>query len=832
MPRSFKAWLTRISYHQVTEACWLAIIFLVPLFFNPLSHHAFYLNKALLLQFLVITMVGFALAEWLNNKRNTTSINWNWRRIIASPLHLPVLIFGLLAIISTITSITPVISFWGSINRKAGLLTLLCWIAFFLVISARLRQKKQLFRALYTLLLSSGVVSVIGILEHLFPAVSEHFLHVRHIVRASSTTGNPLSLGVFLAMVTPLTMALLVRSWGLRKEEEKHRRLFMALLILLVLQFCCLYMACLSITILEFIVPSLVFLFLLAIVKRKKSFVYAGFACLSALMIAAALFIAPVLFPSINAISSGSKISALYEVTGTRISNSLASRTSHWDSAVATLETPPAITGFQDRLHEVRRIIGYGPETFLITAQSHLHEMANSADMQIGLLRDRPHNHYLYLATTQGLLGLAAFLWLLAAFFRLCVQSLRTHNILTIGLLAGMLGYVIDSIFNPSTFSAEIVFWLILALAVVVSRPNLSESDVQESPQDRGVPAITRLRQSLVPIACVSLMLLLAVMLTATPLLANIQLQKGLRLKSEQNPAAIFALDKATRLEPKEPLYWGAKGAYIYDIARITVNEQRKSELLELSTAALEEAKKREPYTAYRYYILANVYSYRAQHGAPEKWSFATASYDTALKLFPCNIDILNRWAQALVIKGDLAEAGNKLDLSISLDPDRVETSFIYGFLYSVQGNSKEAASICLQSVNNNPRNLRSFMNVCQDMATGNSTCLLKQSLVEYGKQADEAWLTPAMLGVTSLYCDGIAESLEEFDRAMSLVPEDNAGLLFGAILKYTERSTSFERELIAIIPGWENKLRRSQLSDSLVEKLDRLLSDATSPSP
>ncbi len=428
MPRFLKAWLTRISYHKATEACWLAMIFLVPLLFNPLSHHSFYLNKALLLQFLVITMAGFALADWLNNKRNTVSINWNWRGIIASPLHLPVLVFGLLAIMSTISSITPVISFWGSINRKAGLLTLLCWIAFFLIVSAQLHQKRQFFRALYTLLLSSGLVSVIGISEHLFPAVSEHFLHVRHLVRVSSTTGNPLSLGIFLSMVIPLTMALLVRSWKLRKKEEKHRRLFRALLILLVLQFCCLYMAFFSLTILEFIIPSLVFLFLLAIIKRKKSLIYASFAGLSALMIAAIFIIAPVLFPSINGIISDSKISSLYEVTGTRISNSLASRTSHWDSAVAIIKSPPAIAGFQDRLYEVRRLIGYGPETFLVTSQGNLHEITNSAEMQIDSLRDRAHNHYLYLATTQGLLGLAAFLWLIAAFFRLCVQSLRTHK--------------------------------------------------------------------------------------------------------------------------------------------------------------------------------------------------------------------------------------------------------------------------------------------------------------------------------------------------------------------------------------------------------------------
>ena len=43
---------------RAIESVWLAIIFLVPLFFNPVSHEAFYLNKVLLFQFLIIVLVA------------------------------------------------------------------------------------------------------------------------------------------------------------------------------------------------------------------------------------------------------------------------------------------------------------------------------------------------------------------------------------------------------------------------------------------------------------------------------------------------------------------------------------------------------------------------------------------------------------------------------------------------------------------------------------------------------------------------------------------------------------------------------------------------------
>jgi len=121
---------TRASiYKRALEVSWLAVIFLIPLFFNPLSHHAFYLNKALLFQFLVFVMLAFSIADWIYSKSSLNRISW--KRIIRTPLQLSILVFGLLAIIATIASITPAISFWGSLNRVEGLLTLLCWILFF-----------------------------------------------------------------------------------------------------------------------------------------------------------------------------------------------------------------------------------------------------------------------------------------------------------------------------------------------------------------------------------------------------------------------------------------------------------------------------------------------------------------------------------------------------------------------------------------------------------------------------------------------------------------------------------------------------------------------------
>ena len=118
-----------------------------------------------------------------------------------------------LAILATVVSITPAISFWGSWDRKAGLLTLVCWITFFLIVSQQLHHRTQLFRAIYALLLSSGIVSVLGILQYYFPDVLYRLFHYTHSGRVLSTIGNPLFLSGFLAMVIPLNLAFIVNSW-------------------------------------------------------------------------------------------------------------------------------------------------------------------------------------------------------------------------------------------------------------------------------------------------------------------------------------------------------------------------------------------------------------------------------------------------------------------------------------------------------------------------------------------------------------------------------------------------------------------------------------------
>ena len=256
-------------YKRALEITWLAVIFLVPLFFNPLSYNIFILGKALLLQFLVISMLGFWLADWMLNR--TSNKGFRWQDMLASPLHLSILVFGMIAILATAASIMPTTSLWGSYFRKAGLLTLVCWILFFLILAHQIRSRAQLLRAVYALLLSSGIVSLLGILQHLSPDVISRVLPNLYPSkgRVSSTIGNPLYISSFLAMVIPFTMAIMVHWWNKRKERN-NTKILISLVVMLALQLWCLWLAQYSVTILLYLIAPIIFVIVLGIIKRKK----------------------------------------------------------------------------------------------------------------------------------------------------------------------------------------------------------------------------------------------------------------------------------------------------------------------------------------------------------------------------------------------------------------------------------------------------------------------------------------------------------------------------------------------------------------------------------
>ena len=820
-------------YKRALEIIWLAVIILVPLFFNPLSFQAFYLNKALLLQFLVMAMLGFWVADWLLNQGSHNRLKW--QAIFTSPLHLSILVFGLLTILATAASITPAISFWGSYFRKAGLLTLVCWVLFFLIVAQQLRTKAQLFRAIYVLLASSGIVSYLGILQHFFPDVTLKLFHNAYTSRIFSTPGNALSLSGFLAMVIPFNLALIVHSWSKRKEG-KNTRILVGLVILLALQFWCLWLAQYSITILLYIIAPIMFVIILGISKRNRLILSLGVVCLLVLAIIAGVLLVPLLFSPTSVESTAPAELEPVPVSEAVGLHTLGWRVQYWRSAVNIVLKSPEVPFSNDRLHSLRGVIGYGPETFIVTFQlffpEKMEQHGNSSLLVMPLTR--PHNHYLYLATTIGLLGLLSFLSILAVFFYLCFRYLRRatadiYKLLLIAMAAGMVQYMADIFFNPTTISTELVFWLSLGLVPVIGRLTTSgelekatalDSTETENSQEYYV---NKTRRYVSAVAALVL-IVIGLGITIRPLLADMYLQKGENFQARQGEQAVLAFDRAVTLAPGEAAYWSSLGFYYYYGAGQVKEGTLKRDILTVATNALEKARELEPYTAFRYWALADVYTYWAQAGATDKWQTALSLYDKASQLIPNNAIILNKWSLALIIKGDFDEARTKLDYAASIDPGWPETSFLYGLLLAREGENAEAVSKLTAPIRDDPANLNYFIDLCLNLYIYDMIKPLDDSLETYMQEVSDDWVAHALLGITGMFGVNIDKPLEEFNASMLLVPGNDAGHLFRGILRLASMSPPLKTALPSVATEWRDKLAQSPERDTLLPMLDRLV--------
>ncbi|HMQ34399.1 MAG TPA: hypothetical protein PKD53_26930, partial [Chloroflexaceae bacterium] len=131
-----------------------------------------------------------------------------WRRFAAIPMAVPVALYALVFLVTTVTSVVPLTSFWGSYQRLQGTYTNLSYILLFVAIVAVARRRAQIER-MVTVTLATGVaVAGYGVIQHfgLDPLPWRGDV----ITRVASTMGNSIFVAAYMIMVLPLALYRLV----------------------------------------------------------------------------------------------------------------------------------------------------------------------------------------------------------------------------------------------------------------------------------------------------------------------------------------------------------------------------------------------------------------------------------------------------------------------------------------------------------------------------------------------------------------------------------------------------------------------------------------------
>ncbi len=217
---------------RILEAGWLLALIVAPLFFNVYSSRVFEPDKLSIVRSIALIMIVAWLVKVLDGStwqlgRDTAQTEPNedtptptlWERFSGVPLLLPTMLLVAVYLLSTLLSVAPRASLWGSYMRLQGTYTTFSYIVIFLLMLNTMRRQEQVDRLCNTVILTSLPISLYGILQHYNLDSLPWSGDVTF--RVAANMGNSIFVAAYLIMAVPLTLARLIESFSvLLKETE------------------------------------------------------------------------------------------------------------------------------------------------------------------------------------------------------------------------------------------------------------------------------------------------------------------------------------------------------------------------------------------------------------------------------------------------------------------------------------------------------------------------------------------------------------------------------------------------------------------------------------
>ena len=412
-----------------TALWWIAVLALViPLFVVPHIVMGIVFVKLVVFQILVVLLLAIYFVLWgLDPNKYKPKFTW---------LSISVLLFAGVLIISTIFSLQPFSSFWGSAFRYNGLFSYLHYFVYFFVLSWAIHGKEQWLKLLRIAIYISLAVVVYGIAQYCrFP-----FMPELDGIRLVATLSNPLTLAQYLLLLFFPTLI-----YGLKTSYKKLRWLLFSIATL---QFVTILLTGARGALIAFVVGVVFFAIYYAWIYYKPLFQKTLIISLGCFLILSLLVVGSgQLFKSDNYF--------LNRIISINLANStVQSRLNAWKIAWnASFDRP---------------LTGYGLDNFDVAFDKHYQPFAEKFSNSETWF-DRAHNSFLDYLVMAGILGVLAYILLLIiALWRSFKISINNKNNwkkhLAVSLSVTLIVYII---FNLSAFDAGsvyVVFFFLLAM--------------------------------------------------------------------------------------------------------------------------------------------------------------------------------------------------------------------------------------------------------------------------------------------------------------------------------------------------------------------------------
>ncbi len=422
----------------IIESCLISLVIFTPLALGTTQPWSIFIMRITV----VVALVAWLLKIFTVERGTTTHDSLLTTHHLGTPLLIPILIFLSIAVISTITSSYK----WTSLNILTNLFV---YAAIYFLIVNNLKSKKQVKRLITVILFTSLILGIYGLLQYfnvlrLTPSITIPG-RISSIYRISSTYYNSNHYGGYLAMITPIPVALFLFS-----RLGWKTLLFAALSILLVINLALSY----SWGSVAFGV-GIIFLIVMRVKLSKRRILATAIAVgvlASLAVLGASVMLGPT--PQLPQATWAFRFSRMAQIANPSV----------FDRFFMYKKTVPLILDHP--------FLGTGLGMFRYTFTPYRPPQRTN-------LWWYPHNDYLQIASEMGLIGLAAFLFLVITAWVKGLKALKStpnfNRAIILGALAGILSILTHGFFdgNLSILPANILYFYVLIGVLVSSTSNL-----------------------------------------------------------------------------------------------------------------------------------------------------------------------------------------------------------------------------------------------------------------------------------------------------------------------------------------------------------------------
>ena len=617
----------------------LANLIFVPLYFNIITFHTWSLNKQVLCQVLTEIIFFFWLLKFLFFKENLPSVKY----------FLPVLPFLFVIGLATLFSYAPRWSFFGSFERKMGLLTWGHFFLFFFVLVSYLKESPQNFqKVILAILVSGALASFYGFVQFFGFDPFQWDEPGFYGGRVFSSLGQPNFYGSWLLFLLPLTL------YSFFSSQKFLIKFFLGLLFFALLANLILSQS--RGAWLGLVAGIFFFLFIEGIFRKKK---WLSLGVIGVIFLTLIFFIFLNLNPpEISKVSS--PILARVLSFGNLFSGSGKIRLFWWKISLNLIWQKP--------------ILGWGPEVLRLIFPSY-YEPEFSIYEMINSYPDRAHNDILDTLLASGILGLLSYLFLLGSLFyfglRFYFKSSVSHfKFLIPFLLTGLFAYLVSLQFSFHVIDTALYFWVLAGMIVVISNfelPAPKPSPVSQSSQFFKIFNF----KPLLLIFSIILFLFSLWHFNFRPILADFYFTKAVRARIHDDwPRVLENYQKVFSFSPSESFYRQSFAQTLMDSLEFYRDPKTKEKILALAISNIEQIPPQERTFEIKAYK-ARILSLKFNLSQAEKdFSLAEEAFQEVAKISPRMAGIYNDWAGLYVFKKDWPAVISQCHKALALYPN------------------------------------------------------------------------------------------------------------------------------------------------------------------